>query len=47
MDAPHIRAEARQLFLDVLVTAIQVINPLDQRLALGDEARDDQAGGGS
>src|SRR5262252_10645504 len=36
-------AELRQLLLDAFVAAVEVIDAVDARLALGDEARDDQA----
>src|SRR5215471_5472109 len=41
------RAELRELLLDAFVAAVQVVDAVDARLALGDEARDDQARGGT
>src|SRR5258706_9634012 len=37
------RAELRELFLDALVTTIEVIDPIDPRFALRDQTRDDEA----
>src|SRR5450755_4805664 len=44
-DAMDARAERGELFLDPLVTAIEVIDAIDHRLAFRDQAGDDQAGG--
>src|SRR6202165_3401008 len=44
-DAMDARAERGELFLDPLVTAIKVIDAIDHRLALRDQAGDDQARG--
>src|SRR3989344_5659332 len=41
-----IRPARAQLLLQTLEPAIQMINPADRRLALGDQAGDDQAHGG-
>src|SRR5574343_58493 len=40
-------AKARQLFLDPLVTAVEVVNAVDQRFALGDQGGDDQRSRGA
>src|SRR3989449_11152001 len=37
------RAELRELLLDALVTAIEVIDSIDSRLAFGNQTRDDEA----
>src|SRR5215470_11468010 len=37
------RAELRQLLLDALVAAVEVVDAVDARLAFGNEARDDEA----
>src|SRR6266516_8177801 len=37
------RTQLRELLLDALVAAIEVIDPVDSRLAFGNETRDDEA----
>src|SRR5437868_8820820 len=44
-EAMDARAERGELFLDPLVTAIEVIDAIDHRLAFRDQASDDQASG--
>src|SRR5207237_6699606 len=44
-DAMDARAERGELFLDPLVTAIEVIDAIDYRLAFRTQAGDDQASG--
>ena len=41
------RAKPCQFFLDMIVTAIDVINPRRPCLTVGDQASQDQAGGGT
>src|SRR5258706_883764 len=43
MNPVDARAELRELLLDALVAAIEVIDPIDCRFALGAQARDDEA----
>jgi hypothetical protein len=36
-DPPHLRADAFQLLFDVFVAAINVVDAVDDRLAVGDQ----------
>src|SRR3546814_6223939 len=47
VDAPDLRAQPRQLALDVLVAAVEVVDAVDDGLALGDQAGEDQRGRGA
>ena len=45
MHPPHNATQCRELFLDIVVATVDVIDPVDQRIALGDKPGQYQAGG--